>query len=588
MEVIFRIRIPLMPESADEVLLLPCESPTSTIGDLVERCNEFLRSLELSDVGRIVGLRTAGGALDNATRIRLYAAVLQPEAGVVEVDARLKRHEETTTLSRTTPERTENFHDDCKGGLTDKKRRKLDAETTPTAIVTSPSSTSRSPPRTKASRAPSASKTTTKTTTKATTTTTTRTTRASSSTRACSAPQARGGAALSLGGAADDSEIFCGMCFSPDFAPDNQIVLCDGCDVGVHQECYGKELQGRVPEGTWHCPKCRDPNASKQELCLLCRRDVPSMLLMPCEFYKERWRSAPVKGFAHEACARVADYACHFENDSLIVCQEPPRNQKHRCLICLQVHGLAVVCSKGRCHNAAHVSCAQFSEHHWRVDLERIYCPKHANDDDDQDDDEKQSPGEETTTRAPTTRTASSAAASQKKNKKKKKSPNNKSRGGGGGGEQRLQNAPPREEDKEPPEDIRTTPTRVAPDLAPSPSDERPPEEPTPREADTEERTEEPPSREESPPEEPPLKEAGEEQCSPTTTTTTTTTSGPREPPPPLREDRPVAPSEPGAPSERPGADVATVGGGAPPSPDALLPANHDIIDGAEPPTCHL
>ena len=34
------------------------------------------------------------------------------------------------------------------------------------------------------------------------------------------------------------------------------IVICDTCNLGVHQSCYGRELATEVPEGRWECQRC--------------------------------------------------------------------------------------------------------------------------------------------------------------------------------------------------------------------------------------------------------------------------------------------------------------------------------------------
>lgn len=59
---------------------------------------------------------------------------------------------------------------------------------------------------------------------------------------------------------ADDVEMFqdlqddaCSVCGDATAEEDNDIVFCDGCDIAVHQLCYGIE---EIPEGRWLCKKC--------------------------------------------------------------------------------------------------------------------------------------------------------------------------------------------------------------------------------------------------------------------------------------------------------------------------------------------
>lgn len=42
-------------------------------------------------------------------------------------------------------------------------------------------------------------------------------------------------------------------------------VICESCDVGVHQLCYGVD---NVPEGPWYCDTCRDHVAVRRWLPL--------------------------------------------------------------------------------------------------------------------------------------------------------------------------------------------------------------------------------------------------------------------------------------------------------------------------------
>lgn len=63
----------------------------------------------------------------------------------------------------------------------------------------------------------------------------------------------------------EDDEV-CVLCSKPDSKAGNQILFCDGCDLAVHQKCYGVP---RIPRGDWLCKDCSQAPPSTTESGLI-------------------------------------------------------------------------------------------------------------------------------------------------------------------------------------------------------------------------------------------------------------------------------------------------------------------------------
>jgi hypothetical protein len=66
------------------------------------------------------------------------------------------------------------------------------------------------------------------------------------------------------------TEVCCGVCGDGACVDDNEILYCDGCNMALHQQCYGVSV---VPEGDWKCERCVYGSTNKFDLkCAICSR----------------------------------------------------------------------------------------------------------------------------------------------------------------------------------------------------------------------------------------------------------------------------------------------------------------------------
>ncbi|KAJ5238731.1 Zinc finger PHD-type [Penicillium chermesinum] len=155
----------------------------------------------------------------------------------------------------------------------------------------------------------------------------------------------------------------------------NAIVFCDGCDLAVHQECYGVPF---IPEGQWLCRKCQ-----------LLGRGTTNCIF--CPNTEGAFKQTTSSKWAHLLCSFWIPEVS-IGNPSLMEpvtdVEKVPRGRwKLLCYICKQKMGASIQCSNKNCFVAFHVSCARRAQLYLKMKighglmdshLLKAFCDKHV------------------------------------------------------------------------------------------------------------------------------------------------------------------------------------------------------------------
>ncbi|TFK85272.1 hypothetical protein K466DRAFT_197390 [Polyporus arcularius HHB13444] len=139
----------------------------------------------------------------------------------------------------------------------------------------------------------------------------------------------------------------CAICDDSEGENTNAIVFCDGCNLAVHQDCYGVPY---IPEGQWLCRKCT-VSPENPVACILCPNEGGA--------FKQT-----VSGeWVHLLCAiwipetSVANEV--FMEPITGVERISKQRWKLRCSVCEVKYGACVQCTKASCFTAFHATCAR-------------------------------------------------------------------------------------------------------------------------------------------------------------------------------------------------------------------------------------
>ncbi|KAI9175617.1 hypothetical protein H9P43_006980 [Blastocladiella emersonii ATCC 22665] len=163
------------------------------------------------------------------------------------------------------------------------------------------------------------------------------------------------------GSGTNDDDGNCIICDDGECENVNAIVFCDGCNIAVHQECYGVPY---IPEGQWLCRRCMHPDA--QTVCVLCGQSGGALK----QTTDGRW--------AHLLCAQWIPEVTVSNPVYMEPIDASDVNAERRallCQLCRKRVGACVQCMNRSCYAAFHVTCAR--RHGLYMQQERIYCDRH-------------------------------------------------------------------------------------------------------------------------------------------------------------------------------------------------------------------
>ncbi|VFQ67549.1 unnamed protein product [Cuscuta campestris] len=125
----------------------------------------------------------------------------------------------------------------------------------------------------------------------------------------------------------------------------NKIIICNRCQIAVHQECYG--ARNHRDFTSWVCRACETPDIERE--CCLC--PVKGGALKPTDV-------APL--WVHVTCAWFQPEVCFASDEKMEpavgILRIPSNSFVKICVVCKQIHGSCTQCCK--CSTYYHAICA--------------------------------------------------------------------------------------------------------------------------------------------------------------------------------------------------------------------------------------
>ncbi|GAA5811396.1 hypothetical protein MFLAVUS_004831 [Mucor flavus] len=167
----------------------------------------------------------------------------------------------------------------------------------------------------------------------------------------------------------------CAICDDSECENSNAIVFCDGCNLAVHQDCYGIPY---IPEGQWLCRKCM-VSPENPVSCIFCPGEGGALK----QTTTNQWGHLLCAIWIPEVGLGNSVYMEPIDNIENV----PKSRWKLTCYICRKRHGACIQCDNKHCFVAFHVTCARWARLCMRMKLHgthydgvalKAYCDRHT------------------------------------------------------------------------------------------------------------------------------------------------------------------------------------------------------------------